>query len=192
MNHILDSQIFALPYISFIAGLLFCVLGRKLLGVIVILFGLITGYTWGATLLADVMGTTTTSSPWIPWAAGVAGAVLGLVAWKLSMFLMGTIIGLFIARAFLPSVPGVAHTGIALTCGILVHLYRDPVIALLTAISGAYIAAGSAVIMLNMVGFLRAVGINSIASNNATLLVLILTGIFALTGYKFQMRGVNA
>lgn len=192
MNHILDSQIFTVPYISFIAGLFFCVLGRKLLGVIVILFGLITGYTWGADLLADVMSTTTSSSPWIPWAAGIAGAALGLVAWKLSMFLMGTIIGLFVARGFLPSVPGVAHAGIALTCGILVHLYRDPVIALLTAISGAYIAAGSAVIMLDMVDFLRAVGIHSIASNNATLLVLILTGIFALTGYKFQMRGVNA
>ncbi len=191
MNHILDSQIFALPYISFIAGLFFCVLGRKLLGVIVILFGLIIGYTWGATLLADAMGTTTSSTPWIPWAAGIAGVVLGLVAWKLSMFLIGTIIGLFVARAFLPSVPGIAHAGIALTCGILVHLYREPVIALLTAISGAYIAAGSAVIMLNMVGFLRAVGIHSMAGNNAMLLVLILTGIFTLTGYKFQMRGVN-
>lgn len=192
MNLILEGQMFALPYISFIAGLLFCVLGRKLLGVIVILFGLIIGYTWGAVLLADVMGTTTASSPWIPWAAGITGAVLGLVAWKLSMFLIGTIIGLFVARGFLPSVPGIAHAGIALTCGILVHLYRDPVIALLTAISGAYIAAGSAVIMLNSVGFLSAVGIHSLASNNATLLVLILTGIFALTGYKFQMRGVNA
>ena len=192
MNLILDGQVFALPYISFIAGLLFCLLGRKLLGVIVILFGLIIGYTWGASLLAGIMGTTIASSPWIPWAAGITGAILGLVAWKLSMFLIGTVIGLFIARGLLPAVAGVAHAGIALTCGILVHLYREPVIALLTAISGGFIAAGSTVILLNMIGFLSAVGIPSLASDNATLLVVILTGIFALTGYKFQMRDVNA
>jgi len=188
----LGGHLFALPYVSFIAGLFFCVLGRKILGVIVILFGLIIGYTWGAGLLAGAIGTTTSSSPWIPWATGIAGVVLGIIAWKLSMFLIGTVIGLFIARAFLPSVPGIAHAGIALTCGILVHLYRDPVIALLTAISGAYIAAGSAVIMLDIFGFLSAVGIHSISSNPATLLIVVLTGIFALTGYKFQMRGINA
>ena len=192
MNLILDEQIFALPYISFIAGLLFCFLGRKLLGVIVILFGLIIGYTWGGSLLAGVLNTTIASSPWIQWAAGITGAILGLVAWKLSMFLIGTVIGLFIARGLLPAVPGIAHAGIALTCGILVHLYREPVIALLTAVSGAYIAAGSAVILMDMVGFLSAVGISSIYSNNAALLVIILTGIFALTGYKFQTRDINA
>ena len=188
----LDGHLFALPYVSFIAGLLFCFLGRKLLGVIVILFGLIIGYTWGAGLLADAIGTTTTSSPWIPWATGIAGVVLGAIAWKLSMFLIGTVIGLFIARGLLPVAPGIAHAGIALTCGILTHLYREPVIALLTAISGAYIAAGSAVIMLNIFGFLNAVGIHSTSSNPATLLVVVLAGIFALTGYKFQMRGINA
>ncbi len=192
MNHILDAQIFELPYVSFIAGLLFCFLGRKMLGFIVILFGFIIGYTWGATLLADVMNTTTASSPWIQWTTGIVGAALGLVAWKFSMFLIGTLIGLFIVRGLLPSVPGVAHAGIALTSGILVHLYREPVIALLTAISGAYIAAGSAVIMLNMFGFLNAVGIHSIFSNPATLLIVVLTGLFALTGYKFQTRDINA
>ncbi|MEN8207662.1 MAG: hypothetical protein ABFR50_00270 [Candidatus Fermentibacteria bacterium] len=192
MNIVLDGQIFSMPYISFIAGLFFCLLGRKLLGLILILFGIITGYTWGASLLADVLGTTTAAAPWIPWAAGITGAILGLIAWKLSMFLVGTVIGLFIARGLLPYVSGIVHTGIALSCGILVHFYREPVIALLTAISGAYIAAGSAIILMDAVGFLRAVGISSISSGNATLLVLILTGIFALTGYKFQMRNVNS
>ncbi|NOQ21219.1 MAG: hypothetical protein GQ565_01040 [Candidatus Aegiribacteria sp.] len=191
MNLILDAQIFAFPYIGFIAGLLFCFLGRKLLGIIVILFGFLIGYTWGSVLLANIIGANTCSSPWILWTAGLAGAALGFVAWQYSMLLVGTVIGLFIAKGLLPAVPGIAHAGIAVTSGILVHLYRDPIIALLTAIAGAYIAAGSAVIMLNMIGFLDAVGIHSISSNNATLLVVILTGIFALTGYKFQMRGIN-
>ncbi len=192
MNLILDAQIFAIPYISFLAGLLFCFLGRKMLGFIVILFGFLTGYTWGAELLADVIGTTVSSSPWISWAAGIAGATLGLVAWKFSMFLIGTLIGLFLARGLLPAVPGIAHAGIAIISGILVHLYRDPVIALLTAISGAYIAAGSAVIMMSKFGFLDAIGGYSESSNTASVIVVILTGIFAVTGYKFQTRDINA
>lgn len=192
MNLILDAQVFTLPYVSFFAGLLFCFLGRKLLGLIVVSLGFLIGFSWGASLLADIIGTTIYSSPWIQWAAGVAGIALGLVAWKFSMLLIGTVIGLFIARGLLPSAPGVAHAGIALTAGILVHLYRDPVIALLTAISGAFIAAGSAVILLNMIGFLDAIGVYTELSNTASIIVIILTCIFALTGYKFQTRDINA
>lgn len=192
MNVILNEQIFTVPYISFIVGLLFCFLGRKLLGFIVILFGFLTGYSWGAVLLADVTGITLSSSSWIQWVTGIVGIVLGIVAWKFSMFLIGTVLGLFIARGFLPAIPGIAHAGIALIAGILVHLYRDPIIALLTALSGAYIAAGSAVIMLNMIGFLDAIGVYTESSNSASFIVIILTGIFALTGYKFQTRDINA
>lgn len=192
MNPVLNAQVFALPYISFIAGLLFCFLGRKLLGIIVVVFGFLTGYSMGAVLLADLLGSTISSSPWIPWLTGIAGIALGLVAWRFSMFLIGAVIGFFIARGFLPSVPGIAHAGIALTAGILVHLYRDPVIALLTAISGAYIAAGSAVIMMNMIGFFDAIGINSVSSSPATILLIVMAAIFALTGYKFQTRDINA
>ncbi|MCK4806202.1 MAG: hypothetical protein KAT09_01075 [Candidatus Aegiribacteria sp.] len=191
MNLVLDAQVFTVPYISFIVGLLFCFLGRKLLGVIVILFGFLIGYTLGAVLLADIMGSSISSSPWMSWVGGVVGIVLGLVAWQFSMFLIGAVMGLFIARGLLPEVSGIAHAGIALTAGILVHLYRDPIIVLLTAISGAYIAAGSAVIMMRMIGFLDAVGINSISSNAAAAIVIVLTGIFALTGYKFQTRDIN-
>jgi len=192
MNLILDARIFTIPYISFIAGLLFCFLGRKMLGFIVILFGFLTGYTWGAVLLSDIIGTTVSSSPWIPWVMGIAGATLGLVAWRFSMFLIGTLIGLFLARGLLPAVPGVAHAGIAIISGILAHLYRDPIIALLTAISGAYIAAGSAVIIISMFGFIDAIGGYTGSSNTASIVVLILTGIFAVTGYKFQTRDINS
>lgn len=191
MNIILNAQIFTLPYISFIAGLLFCFLGRKMLGFIVMLFGFLIGYSWGAVLLADIVGTTISSSPWIPWAVGAVGIALGLVALKFSMFLIGAVIGLFIARGLLPGVPGIAHAGIGIISGILVHQYRDPLIALLTAISGAYIAAGSAVIILNTVGFLDVIGVYTQSSNSASVIVIILTGIFALTGYKFQTRDIN-
>ena len=69
MNLILEADILKLPYVSFLAGLAFCLLGRKLLGVIVILFGFLLGYTWGSVFLADIIGRTIASSPWIPWGA---------------------------------------------------------------------------------------------------------------------------
>ena len=191
MNVILDADIFTLPYISFLVGLVFCLLGRKLLGVIVILFGLLIGYTWGSVFLADIVGRTIASSPWIPWVMGAVGLAMGLVAWKISMFLAGVIIGLFIARGFLPTIPGIAHTGIALVAGILAHMYREPIISLLTAIAGAYIAAGSAVIMLDSVGFLDTVGAYMESSYAASIITIVLTLIFAFVGYKFQARDLN-
>lgn len=192
MNLILEADVFTLPYISFFVGLLFCFLGRKLLGFVVVLFGFLIGYTSGAVILADVTGNTLSSSPWIPWVAGVAGAALGLVAWKVSLFFVGTVIGLFIARGLLPALPGLAHAGIALAAGVLVHMYRDPIVSLLTAISGAYIVAGSSVIMLDMVGFLRVVGVYTESSKTAMIMVAVITVIFTLIGYKFQTRDINS
>ncbi len=191
MNLILQAEFFTLPYISFLVGLVFCFLGRKLLGLIVILFGFIIGYTWGAGLLADLIGSTLSEFPWIPFAAGAAGAVLGLLAWKVSLFFAGTVIGLFIVRGLFPALPGLAHVGIALASGVLVQLYRDPVIALLTAIAGGYIAAGSAVIMLDMIGFLKTVGVYTESSNTGSFIAVALTVIFAITGYKFQTRDIS-
>lgn len=191
MNIMLEADIFTLPYVSFLVGLVFCLLGRKLLGVIVIVSGFFIGFTWGAVLLSDIMGRTIASSPWIPWAAGAVGAALGLVAWKVSMFFAGAFIGLFIARGLLPSVPGIAHAGISLLAGVFVQIYKDPIISLLTAIAGAYIAAGSAVIMLNMVGFLDAIGAYTESSSAALVITIVLTLIFTFIGYKFQTRDLN-
>ena len=190
MNILLTAKIFTLPYISFLVGLVFCFFGRKLLGVIVILFGFLIGYTWGSLFLADIIGTTIASSPWILWAAGFAGAALGLLAWKVSMFLAGSVVGLFIARGLLPAIPGIAHAAIALLAGILVHVYRDPIIALLTAIAGAYIVAGSSIIMLDSIGFLDAIGVYLASSGTASIITAVLTLIFTLVGYKFQTKNL--
>jgi hypothetical protein len=191
MNQILQADIFTLPYVSFIGGLLFCFFGRKLLGFIVIFFAFLIGFTWGAPFLADLIGGSLLSSPWIKWAAGICGAVIGLVAWKVSLFFVGTVIGLFIARGFLPMAPGLAHAGIAVISGILAQLYRDPIISLLTAIAGAYIAAGSALILLQMVGFMSAIGGYTSSINSGSIILMVLTLIFALVGYKFQTRGIK-
>jgi len=191
MNIVLQADFFTVPIISFLAGIIFCMLGRKLLGLIVILFGFLIGFTWGAVFLADVTHNTISSSPWIPWVAGVAGAALGLVAWRISMFFAGAVIGLFIARGLLPSLPGIAHMGISLLSGVLMHIYKAPIVSLLTALAGAYLAAGSAVIMLGDIGFLDAVGSYTDIVSAASIITIVLTLIFTLVGYKFQTRNIG-
>lgn len=192
MHIILDADIFAVPMISFIAGLIFCVLGRKLLGFLVILFGFFIGYGWLSPWLADVTGSSLSSSPWIRWVCGAVGAALGLVAWKVSMFFAGAVVGLFVSRGLLPEMNGIVHVAIALLAGFLVHVQREPVLALLTAAAGSYIATGSAMIMLEDIGFVRAVASFLDASNPAPVIAAVLLVIFIIIGYKFQSRSFGS
>lgn len=192
MGLILEAEIFTIPMVSFIVGLLFCFLGRKLLGFIVVLFGFFIGYAWISVPFAGIIGSSIASSPWIPWVSGLIGAALGLVAWKVSMFFAGAVVGLFAARGLLPSQSGLVHAAIALASGVLVHIYKEPLIALLTAISGAYIAVGSAMIMLEDIGFVRAIASFTDAANPAPVIAIILLLIFSATGYKFQARSFGS
>lgn len=192
MDIILEADIFTVPMVSFIAGLIFCVLGRKLLGFLVILFGFFIGYSWFSPWLADLTGSSMSSSPWIRWVCGALGAALGLVAWKVSMFFAGAVVGLFAARGLLPGLNGIIHVGIALLAGFLVHVQREPVLALLTAIAGSYIATGSAMIMLEDIGFVGALANFLDASNPAPLIAAVLMVIFVITGYKFQARSFGS
>jgi hypothetical protein len=192
MNAILQAEIFYLPLVSFIVGLIFCFLGRKLLGFIVVVFGFFIGYNWLSSLVVSLTGSSIAASPWIPWVSGAVGAALGLVAWKVSMFLAGTVIGLFAARGFLPNMNGIIHVAIALAAGTLVHVYKEPIIALLTAIAGSYVATGSAMIMLEEIGFVRAIAGFTDASNPAPVIAAVILLIFAITGYKFQARSFGS
>ncbi|OPL19671.1 MAG: hypothetical protein AVO35_01485 [Candidatus Aegiribacteria sp. MLS_C] len=192
MDLILDARIFSIPMVSFIIGLLFCFLGRKLLGFIVIVFGFMIGFSWLSLLLADITGTTVAASPWVAWVSGLIGAALGLVAWKVSMLLAGAVIGLFVARGLLPSMSSIVHAAIALASGILMHVYKEPITALLTAIAGAYIAAGSAMIMLEDIGFVSSVAGFIDAADPGPVIALVLMFIFCLTGYKFQARSLGS
>ncbi|MFO8183768.1 MAG: hypothetical protein R6U39_06290 [Candidatus Aegiribacteria sp.] len=192
MDIILEADIFTYPMVSFIAGLIFCVLGRKLLGFLVILFGFFIGYGWLSPWLAEVTGSSLSSSPWIRWICGALGAALGLVAWKVSMFFAGAVVGLFAARGLLPGLHGIVHVAIAILAGFLVHVQREPVLALLTATAGSYIATGSAMIMLEDIGFVGAVASFLDASNPAPVIAAVLLVIFVIVGYKFQARSFGS
>ncbi len=188
----LDADIFYIPIVSFIVGLIFCFLGRKILGFIVVLFGFFIGFGWLSPLLASIFGVSLHSTPWVAWVAGLIGAGLGLLAWKVSVFLAGCVVGLFAARGFLPSSSGIIHIAIALASGTVVHVYKDPIISLLTAIAGAYVATGSAMIMLNRIGFTDAVARFINASNPAPVIAAVLLLILVIMGYKFQARSFGS
>lgn len=188
MNLILETNLFAVPIIGLLIGLLFCLLGKKLLGFVIILFGFLIGYTVGAEFVCDTLNKTVSGSPWIPWVTGLVSAGLSVVAWKISMFFAGTIIGLFAARGLLPGIPGLAHVGIALVIGILVQIYRTPVIAFITALAGGYIAGFSALAILDKAGFIRTLGSYSENVNSGFIIGIALTAIFTVVGYFYQTR----
>lgn len=191
MHLILGSDLLTVPIVGLLVGLLLCFMGKKILGFIIILFGFLIGYTWGAQVLSDVLNRAISCSPWIPWVAGVVGAALGIVAWKVSMFFAGTVIGLFIARGLFPDIPAIAHTGIALSTGILVQIYKDPVLAFSTALGGGLIAGSSIVSILRSLGMLEVTGLQVVTANRGFIPYIVLSIILTIIGYLFQTRKLN-
>lgn len=192
MEVLLEADVFAIPYLSFIGGLFFCLMGRKLLGLIVIVFGFLIGYGWLTSLLGGILGIAPETSKWLPPVAGLLGAVLGLIAWRVSVFFAGTVVGLFVVRGFLPELPGLAHVAAALACGTLTHLFKDRIISLLTAIAGAYVAAGSAMILLDRIDFIDSLAGFIHVDDPGPGIGIGLVLIFAIVGYKFQVRNLGA
>lgn len=188
MHLIFETDLLTISIVGLLIGLLFCFLGKKLLGFVIVFFGFLIGYTLGAQVVCDVLNKTISGSPWIPWVTGFVSAGLSVVAWKISMFFAGTVIGLFAVRGLLPGIPGIAHVGIALAAGVLVQIYRTPVIAFITALAGGYIAGSSALAILERVGFLRIIGLYSESNNSGFIIGMVLTAIFTITGYFYQTR----
>ncbi|MCD4848889.1 MAG: hypothetical protein K8R76_11950 [Candidatus Aegiribacteria sp.] len=188
MHLIFDTDLLTISIAGLLIGLLFCFFGKKLLGFVIVLFGFLIGYSLGAQVVCDVLNKTLSSSPWIPWVTGFVSAGLSLVAWKVSMFFAGTVIGLFAVRGLLPGIPGIAHVAIALTAGVLVQVYRTPVISFITALAGGYIAGTSALALLERSGFLKTIGLYAEGGNSGFIIGIVLTAIFAIIGYFYQTR----
>lgn len=191
MNLIMEIDLLSIPIVGLIVGLLFCFMGRKVLGFVVLLFGFLIGLTWGSPFLYDVLHKTAEGSPWIRWVAGGIGAVLGVVAWRVSMFFAGTVIGLFIARGIIPGINGIVHVVIAFASGFLVHVYKDKVIAFITAMAGGYITSGFVVSLMVKYGFIDTLGTYKVGMDTGFIILIVLTVIFTVVGYLVQTRDVK-
>jgi hypothetical protein len=175
-----------LAFVSLGLGLLFCFLGRKILPLIVILMGFAIGYSWGTPTLADLLNS---NASWVPWVAGGIAAVLSVILWKVSVFFAGTIIALFVLRGLFPSLPELIHVVVALAFGLMVQLFRKPIISLVTALSGAFLVGSAVSFLVFEFGLVKTVGL--VAEGSEDLPKYILWGVSALltiVGYFFQMR----
>ncbi|GEM_PF-1766984 len=192
MNLILEAEIFTFPMLSFIAGLFFCFLGRKILGIIVAVFGFLIGFSWLSPAIADISGIPLEGNNWLIWFSAVLGAILGLVTWIISIFFAGTVLGIFLARGLLPEINGFIHVVIGLIVGFLMNSFKEPVSAFFTSFAGAYVATGSAMIMLNDVGFSGSVARFLEVGDPDPAIAILLMLLFTFFGYKFQSRSFGS
>lgn len=173
-------------FVSLVLGLLFCFMGRKILPLIVILMGFSIGYSWGAPPLADLLNS---SASWVPWVAGGIAAVLSVILWKVSVFFAGTIIALFVVRDLFPHLAEMLHVGIAVAFGLLVQLFRKPIISLVTALAGAYMVGAAVAVLVFEFGLVKTVGLVADGTENLPRYILWgVTALLTIVGYLFQMR----
>ncbi len=191
MHLIFETDLLAISIVGLLVGVLFCFFGKKLLGLVIVVFGFLIGYTLGAQFVFDALNKTLSSSPWIPWVTGLIAAGLSVVAWRISMFFAGTVIGLFAARSLFPGIPGIGHLGIAVAAGVLAQVYRTPVIAFITALGGGYVAGSSALALLQRFGFVSAISSYTENADGGFIIGIALTAIFTITGYFYQTKALK-
>jgi len=174
------------PLILLLIGAVFCFFGKKLLGFLILVLGFLIGYYYLGPMVMAKVGE---SATWIRWVSGIVIAILSTVAWKVSFFLMGSILGMFILRIVLPeSTPGLVLLVSSFTIGTLVQLFKTPVIAFGTALAGsAFIADGFVMLGEQMGMFARAEGMESVGNAHLTVKYAVL-GIFTALGYMSQMK----
>ncbi len=173
-------------FVFLLVGLLFCFMGRKIMPVLLVLIGFGIGYTWGSVPLSDLFG----AEAWVPWVAGALCAVLAVVLWKLSVFFAGSVIGLYLSRSVFPELADLAHAAIALGFGVLVALFRKPIICFFTALAGAHTIGLSLATLAGSLGLIETVGLvaEQSAGNLPNIIRWTATALFTILGYLFQMR----
>lgn len=189
MEFIFGSESMTMPFVGLLLGLVFCFMGRKVLGFIIVLLGFAIGWQWGAAPLADLFNT---GASWVPWVAGALGGIISVVAWKLSMFLAGTVIGLFLVRGIFPELARLAQVGIALAVGALVQVFKKPIISLFTAFAGAYMVGSSLAVLSVSLGLIGTVDLVAENAGNIPGYIRIgTTVILTIVGYLFQTRKLS-
>jgi len=186
---LLISGSMTMAFIGLLLGILFCFMGRKVIGIIIVLLGFAIGYSWGGVPLGNLLNS---SGAWVPWVAGALGSIISVIAWKISMFFAGTVIGLFLVRGVFPELVQLAQVGIAFAIGVLVQFFKKPIISLFTAFAGAYMIGTTLAYMSIDLGLIDTVGlVDQGASSIPRYIQIGSTVILTVVGYLFQMRKLD-
>lgn len=175
-----------MAFAGLLLGIVICLMGWKVIGFILVIFGFTISFTWGGKPLADLLNT---QASWVPWVAGAAGSVIALVAWKISMFFVGTIIGLVLMRGIFPELVKLAQIGIALTAGVLIQVFKKPLISFFTAFAGAFMTGKMLSFLAVDLGVIRTVTFFDRSSEGLPkAIIFVTTIIMTVIGYLFQTR----
>lgn len=179
-----------MAFIGLLLGIVICLMGWKVIGLILVIFGFIISFTWGGKPLADLLNT---QASWVPWVAGAAGSIIAVVTWKISMFFAGSIIGLVLMRGIFPELVKLAQVGIALTVGVLVQVFKKPLISFFTAFAGAFMIGKMLSFLAVDLGIIRTVTLIDRSSEGLPqTIILVTTIIMTVIGHLFQTRKLNA
>ncbi len=175
-----------MAFTGLMLGVVICLMGCKVIGFIIVIFGFMIGFTWGAEPLADLLNT---QASWGPWAAGAAGSIIAVALWKVSIFFAGTVIGLILMRGIFPELVKLAQVGIALTAGVLVQVFKKPLISFFTAFAGAFMMGKVLSFLAVDLGIIRTVTLFDRSSEGLLkIIILVITIIMTVIGYLFQTR----
>ncbi len=176
----------AMAFAGLLLGVTICLMGCKVIGFILVIFGFTIGFTWGGKPLADLLNT---QALWVPWVVGAAGSIIAVVLWKISVYFAGTIIGLILMRGIFPELVKLAQVGIALTVGVLVQVFKKPLISFFTALAGAFMTGKVLAFLAVDLGVIRTVTLFDRSSEGLPkIIIIVVTIIMTVIGYLFQTR----
>jgi len=157
-------------------GTCLCFFGRKLIVFAMAVACFLLSWLYGGQILTSLTDSTFLLT-WGPWIIGLAGAVLGMLLYKLSVFAAGTLIVWFLLESHVPGVHIVIRLVASLAAGALLLAFRKPILSGLTALLGSSLAA------LAIVSLLAHLSIFA-----DTTIYWILLAALAISGFVIQMK----
>ncbi|MBN1435367.1 hypothetical protein JW921_11440 [Candidatus Fermentibacterales bacterium] len=142
-----------IPLVALVAiGLVICFHGRPLFGFVLALLGFLVAWRLSETLLIGLQA----GPALVRWGSLGIGALVALVSgflFRSCLFMAGSVVGWFLVGGWFPASSLLLHVAGAFFCGLLLFLCSDVLIAVLTSLAGALLAARGAMGLLSLLDF---------------------------------------
>ena len=123
-------------------GVLICFFGYRLLRVTLGVFGFAVGAALGGLIVSSIAGVAQVFVLIVALAAGILGAVLAAVVYKVGVFLLGAGAAALVASFFAAGAGGASGTLVVIVAailgGLLTLFLQKPAVSVLTAFGGAW------------------------------------------------------